>query len=472
MRTRAAVALVSLTAAVAVGLGYWWGSGSGGAGAATTAPSGASPSGETTDRPRRGRILYYKHPMGLPDTSPVPKKDEMGMDYIPVYEGEEPRGAGVKISLERLQTLGVRTEPVQRRELVRTVRATGTLELDERRISTVSPKFEGWIERLHVNATGGSVERGAPLLEVYSPDLVTTQQEYLIAVRGLQTLEEADPEVRARMQSLIESSLQRLRNWDIAPAELERLRTGGEPRRTLLLRSPVSGVVLEKPALQGMRFMPGEMLYKLADLSSLWLIVEVFEQDLALVRHGQHARVWLDTYPGEPFEGRVTFIYPTLSPETRTARVRIELANPAGRLKPAMYARVEFHSRQPGGAQLVVPVSAVLDSGTRQVVLLERSAGRFEPREVVLGFRGDGYVQVLRGVDSGERVVVSANFLIDAESNLKAALESFGHAHGGTGAGAAAAQTRADEPSPPARGQPRAGAEASQAAPKNEHAGH
>ena len=431
------IALVVLISAVTGALGYWWGSSRDASEAASVTASAPSPSATSAAAPQTRRILYYKHPMGLPDTSPVPKKDAMGMDYVPVYEGDEPQGPQVKISLDKVQKLGVRTEVAQLRPLTRTVRATGTLEINERRLSTVSPKFEGWIQKLIVNATGQRVTRGEPLLEVYSPDLITAQEEYVVAWRGLQALQNADLELRARMQSLMDSSLQRLRNWDIAPAELSRLQSGGEPRNALVLRSPVTGVVLEKPAVEGMRFMPGEMLYKIADLSTVWLLVDIFEQDLALVHRGQAARILVDAYPGEEFQGQVVFLYPTVTPETRTARARIELPNRQGRLKPAMYARVELDASHGPEPKLAIPDSAVLDSGTRQVVLVERGEGIFEPREVALGFRADGYVEVLRGVQPGEKLVVSANFLIDAESNLKAALGSFGHGHG-SGAGEAA----------------------------------
>ena len=263
-------------------------------------------------------------------------------------------------------------------------------------------------------------------MEIYSPDLVAAQQEYLVAMRGLAALKDASPEVQANMRRLAEGSLQRLRNWDIADEELAQLRSEGKPRNALTLRSPASGVVLEKPSVQGMRFMPGEVLFKIADLSSVWLLADVFEQDLGMVRVGQAATVRLNAYPETVLEGKVAFIYPTVTAETRTAKVRIELRNPGQLLKPAMYASVELSARDRQEKRLAVPDSAVLDSGTRQIVLVRRGEGLFEPREVKLGTRGDGYVEVLDGVKEGEAVVVSANFLIDAESNLKAAIAGFG----------------------------------------------
>jgi Cu(I)/Ag(I) efflux system membrane fusion protein len=345
-----------------------------------------------------------------------------------VYEGEETQGPEVKISLDKVQKLGVKTEQAGMRTLSRTVRAVGTFDVDERAKRTVAPRFEGWIERLYVDATGQLVQRGQPLMDVYSPDLITAQQEYLVAARGVAALKDASPEMQASMRALVEGSIQRLSNWEIGEQELARLRAEGKPRNTMTLRSPASGVVLEKPAVQGMRFMPGETLYRIADLSTLWLLADVFEQDLGLIRPGQAARITVSAFPGKVFEGKVAFIYPTVTPETRTAKLRIEMRNPERLLKPEMYASVELETTQAGAKHLAVADSAVLDSGTRQIVLVRRGEGLFEPREVKLGARGDGYVEVMDGVKAGEEVVVSANFLIDAESNLKAAIAGFGAA--------------------------------------------
>jgi Cu(I)/Ag(I) efflux system membrane fusion protein len=415
MKWLATATTLIVVAAVASGAGYWWGANKPGQPGAAAVQSGAriEHAGAKAER----KILYYRNPMGLPDTSPVPKKDSMGMDYTPVYEGEEPASDGsvVKISVEKVQKLGVRTEAAAPRDLVRTVTAVSTVQADERRLHTVAPRFEGWIERLYVNTTGQAVRKGDALMDVYSPELLTAQQEYLIAWQGVQAVAGGNPDVRAGMQRLVESALQRLRNWDISEAELLQLQNEGKARQYVTLRSAVSGVVLEKPSIQGKRFMPGEVLYQIADLSSVWVLADVFEQDLAMVRLGQPAAVRIDAYPDKVFEGKVTFIYPTVTPETRTAKVRVELPNVQGLLKPAMYARVEFASSHGKAKVLAVPDSAVLDSGTRQVVLVELGAGRFEPRVVKLGTRGDGYVEVLDGVKAGEAVVVSANFLIDAE---------------------------------------------------------
>lgn len=417
--------------------GYWWGAGK----LAHLPPSTTAKSDGTA----KSRVLYYRNPMGLADTSPTPKKDSMGMDYIPVYEGEESQGPELKISLDRVQKLGVRTEAAAMRELSQSLRALGTIQVDERAQRTVSARFEGWIQRLYVNATGEFVRRGQVLMDIYSPDLVAAQQEYIVATRGLEALKDASPEIQANMRNLVEGSLQRLRNWDIADEELAQLRAEGKPRNAVTLRAPASGVVLEKPSVQGMRFMPGDVLYKIADLSSVWLLADVFERDLGMVRLGQSAKVRVNAYPETVIEGKVAFVYPTVTAETRTAKVRVELRNPGQLLKPAMYASVELSGSGGKTKRLAVPDSSVLDSGARQIVLVRRGEGLFEPRDVKLGMRGDGYVEVLEGVKDGEAVVVGANFLIDAESNLKAAIAGFGQPVAGSQPKPAASNMHAAE---------------------------
>jgi len=368
------------------------------------------------------KLLYYRNPMGLPDTSPVPKKDPMGMDYIPVFEGEDTAGdSGLKISAEKIQKLGVKAETARLQALDRTVRASGRVEIDESRTYTVTAKFEGFIERLHMNTTGQPVSRGQPLFEVYSPELVSAQREYAIAAQGVGKLNEAGGEAQGAMKQLADSSLLRLKNWDISEEQIKALSKSGEARRTLSFRSPVAGIVTEKKAVQGMRFMPGAALFQIADISAVWVQADVFEQDIATVGVGQKARIRINAYPGEIFEGRIAYVYPTLKAETRTVPVRIELANPKGRLKPSMFAEVEIPVAGTAPV-LTVPKSAVIDSGNRQVVIVQMGEGRFEPRPVKLGLRGGDFVQVQEGIKEGEMVVTSANFLIDAESNLQAAL--------------------------------------------------
>ncbi len=424
MRGKVAVVLLLILAVLGTAGGYWFGS-------RNMAPSAPATIAEgVTTKPK---LLYYRNPMGLPDTSPVPKKDPMGMDYIAVHEGEAEPAAEegqVKISPDRIQKLGVRSETVTRREIDRVLRAVGKIEIDERRMHTIAPKFEGWIDRLHVNSTGQPVGRGQPLFDAYSPELVSAQREYAIAVQGSDGMKDAAPDAQASMRSLADASLARLKNWDISDEQIQelrqQLRSGKESRRTLTFRSPVAGIVIEKKAVQGMRFMPGEMLYQIADLSSVWIQAEVFEQDLAQIKVGQSASVKINAYPERQFTAKVAYIYPTLNVQTRSVAVRLELANPGGLLKPAMYASVEFAAGGAAGKVLTVPSSAVIHSGTRQIVLIELGEGRFAPRAVKLGRQGEQYVELLEGVQEGERVVVSANFLIDAESNLKAALGGFG----------------------------------------------
>jgi membrane fusion protein, copper/silver efflux system len=383
--------------------------------ASTAAPSG--------DR----KILYYRNPMGLPDTSPVPKKDTMGMNYIPVYadEGSGAVPGTVTISPERIQMLGVRTGAATLRPMAHNVRAVGTVAADERRIGVVNPKFEGWIEQLHVSTTGQTVGRGEALLEVYSPDLVLAQREYLVARSAAADMAHADAMARDNANAIAAAALSRLKNWDISADQIARLQRTGVATRTLTLSAPIAGIVMEKPALQGLHFGAGDMLYRIVDLSTIWLLADVFEQDLAQIRPGQRATITVQAYPGRVFEGRVAFVYPTLNAQTRTAKVRIEVPNPDLLLKTDMYATVEIAAPVESATVLAVPDSTVLDTGTKQTVLVDRGEGRFEPRTVKLGARADGYVAVLDGVREGERVVTGANFLIDAESNLRAALQAF-----------------------------------------------
>ncbi|MBF0613982.1 MAG: efflux RND transporter periplasmic adaptor subunit [Magnetococcales bacterium] len=392
--------------------------------AAKPATATSAPSPSKTER----KILYYRNPMGLPDTSPIPKKDGMGMDYIPVHEDEAPKKDGaVRVSLDKVQKLGVKTEAVTVRNLSRSIRAVGTVQVDERKLQAITLKYEGWIEKLHANTTGQAVRKGQSLMLVYSPALVLAQQEYLTSVKAEQALQGADAETRNTARELSEAALSRLRNWDISEEQIKRLRTTGRAERLLSVSAPMSGIILEKTVIQGMRVMPGEMLYRMADLSTVWVVADVFEQDAGSVREGDAAEVMLKAMPNKSFSGKVSFIHPTLSAETRTVRVRIELANPDGLLRPALYATVHLASATSHATVLAVPDSALLDSGSRQVVLVERGEGTFEPRPVKAGGKGDGYVEILEGLKEGERVVVRANFLIDAEANLRAALGHFSH---------------------------------------------
>ncbi len=366
------------------------------------------------------KIRYYRNPMGLPDTSPVPKKDSMGMDYIPVYEGDDQGDDNtVKVSLDRIQRSGVRTEKVQLRTLVRPIRAPGIVRINERKQTIVTLRAEGYIEELHVNATGEAVKAGEPLFRLYSPALVQAQLEYALAVKAARTMRDAN------QMAMVDGAAQKLRSLGMPETRIREIQESGTVSRTIEWPAPTSGTVLEKKVISGQRVMAGDELYRIADLSTVWVIAEVPERDIAAIAPGNPATVGFRAFPSQPIEGQVTFIYPELRAETRTARVRIELPNPDGRLKPDMYADVVFHTGARSKPVVALPDSAVIDSGTRQLVLIAKGEGRFEPRVIKMGRHGDGYVEVLEGVNEGEEVVTTATFLIDAESNLRAALQGF-----------------------------------------------
>jgi membrane fusion protein, copper/silver efflux system len=367
------------------------------------------------------KVRYYRNPMGLPDTSPVPKKDWMGMDYIPVYEGEEQDDEkSVRVSLDKVQRSGVRTETVELRPIVRPVRAVGTVDHDETRLTIVTMRSEGFIEDLFVSRTGQHVHAGEPLFRIYSPDIQRAQIDLIVAMRSVQR-----GVLGTDADRQLEGAMQRLRNLGIPESRIREVREKGANPRTIDWPSPATGEVIVKRVINGQRVTPGDELYRIADHSHVWVIADVAEADLAAIKIGMRASVTARAYMAQPIEGEVTFVYPVLRAETRTARVRIELPNPDGRLKIDMYADVVFQAGADEQPVIAVPASAVIDSGTRQVVLVAKGEGRFEPRPVKLGRSGEGYVEVLEGVNKAEEVVTSAAFLIDAESNLKAALEAF-----------------------------------------------
>ncbi len=407
--TVAAAAPVAGAAAEAAGGGSGEDSGRGSRGGSREG-SGVGPADDSRGGERQ--ILYYRNPMGLPDTSPVPKKDSMGMDYLPVYADDRPddRGA-VVVSPARIQTLGVRTAVVERRAVDATVRASGRVEIDERRQVVVAPRFEGWIERLQVNAVGDVVHKGQPLFIAYSPELQSAGEELRIAERLARDSAAHDPLASESARRLAEATRARLRNLQVA----------GQSGARQVFHAPASGVVLEKMAVEGGRFMAGEALFRIADLSRVWIIADLYEQDLARVQVGQDAQVVLDAWPGRSFAARVGYLYPTLDTATRSTRVRLELDNAEGLLRPGMFAQVVLAVGD-ATPKTVVPVSAIIDDGERRVVLRALGEGRFRPQAVKLGERGREWAEVLEGVEEGERVVVSANFLIDSESQLKAAL--------------------------------------------------
>jgi Cu(I)/Ag(I) efflux system membrane fusion protein len=364
------------------------------------------------------KILYYRNPMGSPDTSPMPKKDPMGMDYIPVYADEQDDAGTVKVSLGKVQRSGVNTAKVEARPIGRSVRAVGKVDHDETLLTIVTVRSDGYIEDLFVNKTGQHVRKGEPLFRFYSPQIQLAQSDLIVAMRaaGRRTGPEAD--------KTLEGAMLRLRNLGVPQDRIDEVRKTDSNPRTIDWPSPATGDVIEKKVVNGQRVVAGDELYRIADHSRVWIIADVAESDIGAIKIGAVAKVLARAYLSEPIEGKVTFIYPELSPETRTVPVRIEVPNADGRLKTSMYADVTFDA---GDATPVtaIPANALIDSGTRQVVLVAKGDGRFEPRPVKTGERGGGYVEILEGLKIGEEVVTSATFLIDAESNLKAALQSF-----------------------------------------------
>ena len=329
----------------------------------------------------------------------------------------------VEITPEQQQLIGVKTVKVSLKPLQKVIRTVGRIEADERKQATVNTKIEGWIEKLYVDYTGRYVKKGEPLAEIYSPELLATQQEFLGVLKwATQPGDKKKDDTLGLMiakdaNAALDAARQRLRLWDISEAQIKHIEQTGKAVRTLTLYSPVSGFVTQKMAVQGMKVMPGEKLFDIADLSSLWIIADIYEYELSFVRVGQPARITLSYLPGRELSSQVDYIYPTISADTRTTKVRLTLPNPGGRLKPQMFTNVEIRINL--GKRLVVPESAVIDTGTGQVVYVDRGNGAFEPREVELGLRADGAVEVLRGIKAGEKVVSSANFLIDSEAQLK-----------------------------------------------------
>jgi Cu(I)/Ag(I) efflux system membrane fusion protein len=327
----------------------------------------------------------------------------------------------VQVSPERQQLIGVKFGTVEMRALEKVIRTVGRIDYDEKRLVTISPKIGGWIEDLFVDFTGRFVQQGEPLLTIYSPELVSTQEEYLLALRAKKDLIKSPfPEVAGSGSSLAESARRRLKLWDITDDQIKALEESGQPKKTLTLYSAFSGIVLEKIAYKGMNVMPGVALYKLADLSVVWLYADIYEYELPFIRLGQEAAIQLSYLPGEIFTGKAIYIYPYLDPNTRTAKVRFEFPNPHGKLKPEMYANVEIKVHL--GRKLAVPEGAIIDTGLRQLAIIDKGSGYFEPREVRVGAKVDNYYEVIRGLKAGERVVTSANFLIDSESKLKEAM--------------------------------------------------
>jgi Cu(I)/Ag(I) efflux system membrane fusion protein len=366
--------------------------------------------------PADRKIKYYRNPMGLPDVSATPKKDSMGMDYIPVYEGEDSDDGSVKLSPGKIQRTGVKSEPAARRVIRTMVRAPGTIQLDERRISVIAMRAESYVQKVADVTTGVHVVKGQPLMEIYSPAISSAAAEYISTLNSRITGGSEGAYGRG--------SRQRLMNLDVPEAAIVTIEKGRNIPIAIEWTSPRDGIVLERNVTQGMRAQPGETLFRIADHRVVWAIIDVAERDLGTIAVGQRVVVRARSFSGREFSGKINVIYPQINKETRTARVRVELANPDLLLIHDMYVDAEIET---GSAEsvLAIPESAVLDSGSRQAVLVDKGEGRFEPREVKLGHRGEGYVEVREGLAEGDPVVTSANFLIDAESNLKSALKGF-----------------------------------------------
>ncbi len=328
----------------------------------------------------------------------------------------------VEIPLDKQQMIGVKIVAVSIRPLRKAIRTVGRVEYDERKLATVNTKFEGWIEKLHVDYVGKQVRKGEPLAEIYSPELYATQQEFINLLKwkgqGKEVKDESVGGMLGRdADAILDAARQRLKLWDVTEEQIKSIAESGKPVRTLTIYSPADGTVIQKAALQGMRIMPGEKLFDIADLSTVWIIADIYEYELSLVRPGSTAKITLDSFPGREFTAVIDYVYPVLTSETRTAKVRFSLPNPGGRLKPQMFTNVELKIDM--GRRLTIPEDAVIDTGMRQIVYVDKGEGYFEPREVTLGVRADGMVEVLKGLKAKEKVASAATFLIDSEAKLK-----------------------------------------------------
>ena len=372
-------------------------------------------------------ILFYRNPMDPSVMSEVPRKDEMGMDYVPVYaeeaESVATQGAVVTIDASVQQNMNVVTQRVQRRDIAHKIRTVGYLDYDQERMVSVTTKYPGFIEKTYVNYIGQPVQKGQPLFEIYAPELVQTEQELLAAVRYARKLSSAPEDTRGRAEALLEAARQRLQYWDVSAEQIRQLEETGEVFRTLQVAAPASGVIMKRmPGLEGMATKPGMELLHIADLSNLWLTVEIFDEQLPWLDAGSSATVTLSYFPGVTYRGRVRYIEPEVSEKTRTIQLTLDVPNRDRRLRVGMYATVVF---EPVAATdvITVPAESIIRTGVRDIVVVAVGDGRFAPREVVLGPRGDGFIQVLEGLSDGDEVVTSAQFLIDSESNLREAIQ-------------------------------------------------
>lgn len=335
--------------------------------------------------------------------------------------GHDMSSGSVNVSPEKQQLVGIRTAIAETRPLVKKIRTVGIVTYDETKVAQVFSKVDGWVEKLFVNYTGKLVEKGQPLFTYYSPELVSTQEEYLLALRARETLGSSSlKEISMGSVSLLEAARRRLALWDISEEQIDELQKNGQPKRTLTIFSPISGFVIKKDAFQGMKVMPDKELYTITDLSTVWVNADIYEYELVNVRLGQTATIALSYFPGQTFSGKVTWVSPVLDDKTRTTKVRLEFPNRDFKLKPEMYANVEIEVD--GGKKLAIPDEAVLDSGIRKIVFVDKGEGRYAPVEVKLGGKFDNYYEILSGLSPGERIIASASFLLDSESRLKEAM--------------------------------------------------
>jgi len=368
-------------------------------------------------------VKYWVAPMDPSYISDKPGKSPMGMDLVPVYEGESVVGQIINIDPATRQNMGVRTEKAKRRDLGRAIRTVGVVSYEEPRQYSVNSKIEGWIERLHVNQTGGFVKKGAPMLEIYSPALVAAQEEYLLAVAGLRTLGDSPaPDVADGAGRLVASAKKRLAYWDISDEQIEKIEAKGEADKTLTLYAPYDGVVTAKMVREGMFVTAGMELFTIADISTVWVYADIYEYELPRVARGQAVTIELPYREGETMRGVIDTVYPYVEPATRTVKARVSLDNRDYALKPDMYVNVRIQAEARRGV-LAIPAEAVINSGETKTVFVERGEGRFEPRLVKTGLQsGDGYVEIIQGVLEGEAVVTSAQFMLDSESALRTAI--------------------------------------------------
>jgi Cu(I)/Ag(I) efflux system membrane fusion protein len=379
--------------------------------------------GEPAPQAGERRLLYYRSPMNPADTSPVPKKDSMGMAYVPVYSDEGAASsvsgmAVVNIDPERRRLMGLKTQEVRRGLLDTTIRTTGRITFDETRVAKVQPRFEGFIETLNANFSGKYVKKGEVLATIYSPELLATEQEYLLAVRSREALS------RAGLPDSAEASRARLNLLGIDDATLDSIEKRGKPLRAVPLRSPISGYVTTKNVVSGAKVGPDDALFDISDYSRVWVLADIYEYELPRVHLGDRATVTLSYWPDRAWNGRISYIFPTVDEKTRTVKVRIEVENPKLELKPAMFADVVLAEKS--REALLVPEDAIIESGTRKIVFVALSEGRLQPREVTTGEHSAGMVEARSGLTSGEVVAIGANFLLDSESRLKSAVTQMG----------------------------------------------